>query len=112
VKWANPIVSASVTGKQTLTGDRPITALHRAIEELQGVVVVAASATINGTPFSASVRNNTLEIAGEIPAASVDLSEYELGGSLNPFELPQTATLNHVLTWNGTAWVAGPVRAL
>jgi len=112
MQWANQL--SPVTGKQILTEDRPITAIHRAIKEIQDSVVTAATVTINGTPMNAVVRDNGLEIDGEIAvgAADVDLSPYALGGSKNPRELPTSAITNQVLTWNGSAWVAGAVRAI
>jgi hypothetical protein len=101
MKWANDLSPASVTGKQTLTGDRPITAIHRAVKEIQDLAVVSAEVTINGETLSATVRDNVLEISGEI-----EVGEDNEG----VLELPETALQWQVLTWDGAKWIAGWVR--
>lgn len=68
MKWANPLSPAQITGQQTLTDYAPVTKIHRAVQELQNDVVAAGRVTINGVDLDCSVRDNTLEISGEIPA--------------------------------------------
>lgn len=69
MKWSTPLDPGSITGKQTLTGDKPITHLLRAGKEIQELAVTAAEITINGTPLDCSVVGNTLRASGEIPSS-------------------------------------------
>lgn len=99
MKWANPVNPQSVTGKQTLSGDKPITQILKAIKEIQDLAVTGGNVMINGSPLSVSIVDNKIFISGTISAIS-------------DYELPKGDVENHVLCWNGSEWEAGPVRAL
>lgn len=153
MRWKHPLNPSTITGKQTLTGDKPVTKIHSAVQELQELVVAAAKVMINNNALHAVVRDNTLEIYWNLEAVgdgvtlmeassnhephltlelahdgksillggagfderyskiTHDHPKYALGGSANPRELPASANLYDVLYWDGSAWVAGPIRA-
>lgn len=70
MKWANPITPTSITGQQTLTEAKPITAIHRAVKELQESVVAGAEISINGSLLSAVVRDNKLIVDGTVGSSA------------------------------------------
>lgn len=67
MKWIWPFSPSSITGKQTLTGDKPIERIHRGGKELQDAVVVSAEIEINGKSLDCEVKDNVLKVSGTIP---------------------------------------------
>lgn len=76
MKWPTPLNPGSITGQQTLTGDRPITMIHRAIKEIQDYAITEAEITIGGKPLTCKVVGNKLTAFGdsENPSSSQALS--------------------------------------
>lgn len=66
MNWAHPLSAAEITGKQTLTGEKPITRIFRAVGEIQDLAVTAAKVDIEGITIEARVVGNTLEINGSL----------------------------------------------
>lgn len=75
MKWPTPINPAEITGKQTLTGDKPITKLSRAVKDLQDLAVVGATVTINGKDMPCRVADNKLVVDGNINVSATAAQE-------------------------------------
>lgn len=107
MKWANPISPTSITGQQTLTGDAPITNIHRAIQELQDAVVAKASVDVGGQPAPCFVRDNTLFVSLEAAAGSGSSSWVGTGtilvitGVTAALSVDGTSTLKLTLSFTG-----------
>lgn len=96
--WKYPLSPAQITGRQILTGDRPITKIHSAVQELQEKTIIRATCTVNGQSATCTVVDNQLNII-------IDMNDLDL-------DIPDGNAVNEGLWWNGSAWVPGPMRAI
>ena len=67
MNWTYPLTPSTITGRQLLTEAKPITAIYRAVKELQDSVVAGGEIEINGVFLDCSVVGNVLRASGSIP---------------------------------------------
>lgn len=114
-----------IVGQPTITGDRPGSEIEKAVAEIHDNVVAAIRAAPgSGGNVVVTVRvtrpsKNEIVISasGFIDTSEVKGDQGETGpqGPIGPKGdtwYPPSGVLNWLMVWNGSAWVAGTMKAL
>lgn len=64
-----------------------------------------AAISVPSVPDATTTTKGILKLAGDLSGTATSVTVAKLAGGY-PLSIPTTPTTNHVLTWNGSAWVA------